>query len=342
LEQPYRTDSNIDKKPIVAKAHPLPIIYEEYSVDDLYVAHEVPLAENLLNAALEIDLEVDDEYLIVDKSLNAEFEGDVIYEDDYIDDFGDTNSDDVFDQTDLTFDYLVGLEDYDDFYQHYGEDESLHQDYIDRPSRAMQIAIEVASEFDWDKEHIPLLQNIFIENGWSSAKSSIIREIGAGMTPDELYLAKSLRNLWVASEHYWISFSRIKSNSAGQQADNLSINISWPNALRLIRAYSEMPDFEEIYQSIEEAYDLWYNSDALRRGFPVFLAYLNFSKSQSSSQERDIFTFANTLDFNSTDYSGEQGSYWDPTVRKLYDLGIEVKYIEKYQVAFRKLRGLEF
>ncbi|MFK5949703.1 MAG: hypothetical protein QM500_13150, partial [Methylococcales bacterium] len=44
----------------------------------------------------------------------------------------------------------------------------------------------------------------------------------------------------------------------------------------IIRCFPQLPDIEEVYFLIYEAYDLWYNSNRLRRSIKVFFKFLKY------------------------------------------------------------------
>ena len=147
---------------------------------------------------------------------------------------------------------------------------------LSREQRAKQVAIEVTSKFELDREFLPLLQTIFFENGWGASRVAIERELTRGTLQDELALAREVRHFWRQSDRYWITFRGLYSNSISLQTEATYKNMSWAEALRLVACFQGLPSPEEIEDLIEETFLLWYESKRLRRSFPVFFKFLKY------------------------------------------------------------------
>jgi len=147
---------------------------------------------------------------------------------------------------------------------------------LNRFQRAKQIATEVIQTYDWDMENIPLLEQVFIENGWGMARVSIERELNEGLIPEELKLALFIRQLWTDNQQYWISFIHITSNQPGQETRAAYKNISWTESLRIIRSFNKVPSEEELQFFIYQLYDDWYSSTTLQRQYKAFFKYLKY------------------------------------------------------------------
>jgi hypothetical protein len=203
-------------------------------------------------------------------------------------------------------------------------DASVLEGGITRSERAKQIAVELLVRYDWDVEYLPLLQQVFVENGWSAARVAIEEQMEKGLKPDELSMAREIRLLWTENEQYWISFQRIKTNAPSNQTDATYKHMSWREALRLIRCFPQLPDIEEIYQLIDDAYDLWYGNDRLRRNFNVFFKFLRYQTGAIRSTLPGDCPFSFCASEESTECSIDSiGSGSFPQCGKLSRLGIE-------------------
>src|SRR5690554_5625657 len=171
-----------------------------------------------------------------------------------------------------------GWEDLDDFEENASrdnEDDELVQMGITRAERARQVAIEVLSRVGWDREHLPILEAVFVESGWGAARVAIEHQIERGAGPEEIVLARHIRTIWFSNEHLWTSF-KMKSNAPFMQAEAVYKNFSWADALRLIRCYPSIPDEAEIQAFIDDVYDEWYSHNRLRKHFKAFLNYFRY------------------------------------------------------------------
>jgi hypothetical protein len=177
------------------------------------------------------------------------------------------------------WDSLDELDDFDelDEVDHREQDAPEHHaETISREVRARQVATEVLANSDWDREYLPLLQLIFEENGWSACRVAIEKAIADGLTPHALSLARKIRIFWTENEKYWISFNNIRTNAPFQDAYASYKHMSWQDAFRIINCFPSLPDIEEIYALIEEAYDTWYRSTRLRKSFKAFFKFLKY------------------------------------------------------------------
>lgn len=147
---------------------------------------------------------------------------------------------------------------------------------VSRAERAKQIATEVILSYDWDIHNLSLLQQVFYENGWAAARVAIEYELGRGLMPEELELAIFVRRLWTENQQYWISFIHVRSKLSGQATRAAYKNMSWREALRIIRAFGKIPAEEEIQLLIEELYDDWYTSPYLQKQYKAFIRFLKY------------------------------------------------------------------
>lgn len=186
----------------------------------------------------------------------------------------------------LVWDDLEEIDEFDDLdeideYAH-REDKHVFEDSVSRETRAKQAAADVLAKADWDKKHLSLLQLIFVENGWSACRISIEKAILLGVTPEMLALAREIRIFWISSEKYWISLQRIKTNARYQQADATYRHMSWQEAFRIIDCFPSLPDIAEVYDFIDECYEIWYQNGQMRKVFKVFFKFLKYRIGTSS------------------------------------------------------------
>lgn len=189
---------------------------------------------------------IDDDLVNFDQiSIDEEFDWDTI------EDFDDSNSNNDLDHT------------------------SVHSSTtISRSERAKQVAVAIIDTYHWDVQNLGLLQQILYENGWGPARVAIEREIARGLTPEELELAVFVRKLWTENPQYWISLIHVKSSFKNQTTRDAYKNMSWPEALRVVRLFNNLPCEDEIQHFIDIIYDDWYCSIRLQRQFKCFLYYL--------------------------------------------------------------------
>lgn len=207
--------------------------------------------------------------------------------------------DDDIDELDLDDDSIFSdedddLEDLDDFDPDAAREdfEEVNLGRVSPFEKAKQIAASVIVETDWDISGLPLLQQIFFENGYSASRKAIIREIENGATLDELTIARELRVFWKGDERFWTAFNHIKLNATGQQARAAYKNLSWAESFRIIRCFGNLPDLEEITEFLNELFEIWYSSIELMRCFKAFFKFLKYRLGHvKSSLPSDIIYF---------------------------------------------------
>jgi tetratricopeptide (TPR) repeat protein len=232
----------------------LPIEYESEEADEEI---ELPELDSDVLDVIDVDDDFDDDLDEAGPELNS-VESSLLDDDSISEDFG-----------------WEDLDDFEEDANRDNEDEELAQKGITRAARARQVAIEVLSRVEWDREHLPLLEAIFVESGWGAARVAIEDQIERGAVPEEILLARHVRSIWFSSEHLWTCF-RMKSNAPCMQADAVYRNFSWVDALRLVRCFPTIPDEAEIEAFIDELYDEWYSHNRLRKHFKAFLKYLHY------------------------------------------------------------------
>ncbi len=203
-------------------------------------------------------------------------------DEDFDDDLGETDPELGLMEIGLLDDDFVsedfGWDDLDDFEEdasRENEDQELAQTGITCAERARQVAIDVLNRVGWDREHLPVLETIFVESGWGASRIAIEDQVERGAVPEEIVLARQIRSIWFSNEHLWTCF-RMKSNAPFMQAEAVYKNFSWADALRLIRCFPSIPDEAEIEAFIDDLYDEWYSHNRLRKHFKAFLKYLRY------------------------------------------------------------------
>jgi hypothetical protein len=164
---------------------------------------------------------------------------------------------------------------------------------VNRFEKANQIAIEVIQTYNWGKENLSLLENVFFESGWGMTRVSIERELNNGLDPEELKLAVFIRQLWAENQQYWISFIHITSNQPGQESKAVYKTMSWSESLRIIRSFNNVPSEEDIQIFVYQLYDDWYCSTTLQRQYKAFFKYLKYrtSSGRGSLPGNEMFSF---------------------------------------------------
>jgi tetratricopeptide (TPR) repeat protein len=238
------------------------------------------------------DLFSDEEEISIDDYIHDDFETEGEEDAFIIPEIEDVITETEFSWDDLDeFDELDEQDTIDTFAYHI-----LTEGKLNRSERARQIATEIVKTYEWGKENLPLLQQVFMENGWSAARVSIEREINKGLLPEELQLALVIRQLWTDNQQYWISFIHVTSNQDGQQTRAAYKNMSWPESLRIIRSFNNTPSEEEIQLFLEQIYDDWYCSQKLQRQYKAFIRYLKYRTGsvRGSLPGKELFSFLET------------------------------------------------
>lgn len=193
-----------------------------------------------------------------------------------------------------------GLEDFDEIDEPYlpsqfSEYEVKTEGKISRLERAGQVASEVIQSYDWGIKNLPLLQQVFYENGWAAARVAIEHELSRGLTPNELELAIFVRRLWTENQQYWISFIHITSKQPFQETRAAYKCMSWREALRIVRAFNNLPSEEEIQLFVDEVYDDWYCSQNLQKQHKAFIRYLKYRTGsvRHTLPGNELFSFVN-------------------------------------------------
>ncbi|MCD9506159.1 hypothetical protein [Photobacterium phosphoreum] len=170
------------------------------------------------------------------------------------------------------------------------EDEDLEEEeeqFIDndrhkltRWERARQVAVEVIYSTNWSGKHLTFLTDIFFENGWGAVRVTMEKEIQIGTTIDELMLARDFKEIWKNCDRYWITLSKLSPTAHVTEATYK--NMSWAQALKIIRCYNWLPSIDELEVFVEEEFEYWYQHALMRRVYPVFMKYLCYYRAKNT------------------------------------------------------------
>ncbi len=149
---------------------------------------------------------------------------------------------------------------------------------LEPEKRALHMALDVGIQFKLELDEVSRLTDIFIESGWGATKSSIVEALASGVSVDELWMAWEVKTCW--SEHPEFSMSAetlVKFPSfADRQTSSKYRSISWPAAIRIVRAFPGVQDLEEIQFFLEESFEHWYWHPELWGAFRAFLYYVDY------------------------------------------------------------------
>ncbi|WP_282115039.1 hypothetical protein [Pseudoalteromonas arctica] len=258
----------------------------------------------------------------------SELEGNDLIEDDLeIEGFGDLAD---FDESveveagsfDTFSDDLYGLWDdsFDDEVEDFTDNGALDNTFT-QEDRALAEAAKLITSFDWDRSALPFLTEVLCIKGWVNAKRALEREVAAGATLDELMLAFEVKNLWLDSPRYWIAFS--KAYASGESTDAIYRHFSWRQALRLIRTFTDLPSFEEVYDLLEQEFDYWYDHKILRLCFPAFIKYLFNYRLNERNITSSIGGFGNAQDYDHVDELWASQTHSEE-MQKLNEYGVDL------------------
>lgn len=140
---------------------------------------------------------------------------------------------------------------------------------LGREARARQVAAELIAKHHWPHQALPVLTEIFNRKAYGPAKVALDTLMTRGLTLPTLILAVHVRAIWHNSPAYWVCF-----NKTGDVADDSQNLLSWPAAINVLNAFSELPSVEELEWFLEEQLEYWRNRRDLRRCFRSFRLYL--------------------------------------------------------------------
>lgn len=176
--------------------------------------------------------------------------------------------------------------------------EELDQDVqtdgtIGRRQRALQEAIKLGIQYGWEDSDIYILAEVFEKYWWSSAKRSMVRELEAGLLPEELRLALTTREIWRQYDEFAIHLSGYPYTV-----------LSWSLAIKIVRSFHSYPEPEEIEYFFLEAYSEWRSRSSLADRHQSFVDYL--ISRLSFPNDRFMISPSVTLDI---DYDWSEDDY---------------------------------
>ncbi len=253
------------------------------------------------NYIIEGDLEFEDLSDLTDLDENIEVDPDSF----------DTFSDDLYGLWDDSFDDEV-----EDF-----TDNGVLDNTFTQEDRSIGVAAELITAFDWERSALPFLTEVLCVKGWVNTKRALEREVAAGATLDELMLAFEVKNLWLDSPRYWIAFS--KAYVSGESTNAIYRHFSWRQALRLIRTFTDLPSFEEVYDLLEQEFDYWYDHKVLRLCFPAFIKYLFNYRLNERNITSSIGGFGKAQDYDHVDELWASQTHSEE-MQKLNEYGVDL------------------
>ncbi len=147
-------------------------------------------------------------------------------------------------------------------------------DGLSYEERARQVAFHLGNEHGWTSDEIKVLERVFLRYWWSKTKVVMIRELAAGMTPQELDLAMDIRELWAEHSEFGAQCFQYQWN---ENAYNPLFNtLPWPVALGIVRVFDSYPDVCELELFLEDIYSHWRSNYSAMNRFPAFLYYLKY------------------------------------------------------------------
>jgi hypothetical protein len=138
---------------------------------------------------------------------------------------------------------------------------------LTRKERAFEVAMVVGAHYGWDYDGICLLAEVFTLHWWNSARKAMIRQLDAGMTPDELRIALTARRTW--AEHPEFHENRGRGRYSYPHA-----NLPWPTALAVARYFTCVPDDDEIGAMLERLFADWQWASGLADRYPSFYEFV--------------------------------------------------------------------
>jgi len=208
----------------------------------------------------------------------------------------DVDSKDFYDTDE--YEYLIDIDELiptpqDDVFEFINNNQTLT-----REQRARQKAVDFLRFADWPNSALPLVQMVFLLNGWGPARVALEREAQKGLKPEELILAAHLKAIWAENDYLWTSFERTGSTRLSHRV------LSWPMALHIVRSFELLPQEEELMILVEAEYEYWMQHPQINRAFRSFALYLwfRFSGVKGVLPPEQHFSFEFPDDLNDENY----------------------------------------
>lgn len=146
--------------------------------------------------------------------------------------------------------------------------------------RAKEVALELIHEYDLGAEYEPVLTRIFTEYWWSRCKTSMREQLELAVSAKALDMARQLRELWAEHLEYHENISDYDRYYGYQ-------SLPWRLAVRLVDAYRQYPQFDEIAGFLEYCHGEWDTRHSLQKQFPSYYAMLKNVVDRSESDGVD-------------------------------------------------------
>lgn len=139
---------------------------------------------------------------------------------------------------------------------------------VGRAQRAYQEAVKLATNYGWDEDGVQVMAEVFTRYFWSRAKTAMVTQLEAGMTPGQLRVALLARDVWAQSSEYHVS-------SSSSEFDLYVYPVmSWSMAVALGDALGDDASEDDVLGFLDELLDEWRSSLGLLREFSSFYNYV--------------------------------------------------------------------
>lgn len=193
--------------------------------------------------------------------------------------------------------------------------------------RALQQAANFINEFGFDEAELPLFKEIFYINirGWGQTRAALIRELGKGLTIEELHLAHEMRRVWALNDKFWVSYRRNGSFI------NSYYSLPWSIACLAAKTFTSIPCSEDIEATFNDIYCAWLQDSSLRFRFDSFSLYLasHFSELEENWHLYPFSTHSWPVSLYYSNYSdlGFSDPYNNKKEKRLRRLGFDYLYL---------------
>lgn len=132
--------------------------------------------------------------------------------------------------------------------------------------RALEWAAALGRRYGWDVAGVNILAAVFVRYYSGASRQALVRQLDAGLTPEELSVALAAREVWEDCGNFHVS---------GYGHENWTLG--WPLAVAVARELDADAGEDEIHEFLCEAHDCWRSSPGLLREYPDFRSYLAYS-----------------------------------------------------------------
>lgn len=183
---------------------------------------------------------------------------------------------------------------------------------LDTEEHLLQVASQFVNAHNWPISALPLIKEIFYQQGWGATRIALNVAIENGMTVKELELCFHLKTLWDRSEHY-------TSHSSWKV-------MSWPTALYVIRSFPSYPQKEELEHLLDSWYERWLYTPSSHQLSKHFLSYVLKQRDSYSlrlnSESSDFLVSPEEIPFNNYNYPESNDIAQVQLRQRLLELGV--------------------